>query len=226
MRGILTALSASKSTRAPRWERWFPRHPRMRNARPATLPARLGLEEAYSRVRVSKTTLGSGAGSCRAARWLSATPKVAPMRLSAWMWLPPTTKVEDALRALRSQIVHHLPHPCRPAGIASAVNDGRLLETNPALCALLGLLRHQVLGRTSQELNLATLHEHTRLLHAKLRNGRHQLPCVVAGWELRPYPTGKRKLFVFRHDGSRTQSLLARLCTSTGKKALCLSSTT
>ena len=66
----------------------------MRNARPATLPARAwGWRTRTKPSFVSKTTPGSGAGSCRAARWPSATPKADPCGWPAWMWtLPPTTK--------------------------------------------------------------------------------------------------------------------------------------
>ena len=89
-------------------------------------------------------------------------------------------EVEDALRA--SDAKSNTTYLTLPdsAGIAS-MNDGRLLEANPALCTLPGLPRHQVQGRTSQELNLwAIQHEHTRLLHAVLRNGQaHQLPMRV-----------------------------------------------
>ena len=212
------------------WERWFARrHPADAERTASYLArARMGLEEAYEAEFRVKNNAGQW-------RWIMSRGAVAerdaqgrPVRLAGMdVDITAHHEVEDALRASEaksSTIYLTLPDP---AGIAS-MNDGRLLEANPALCALLGLPRHQVLGRTSQELNLwATPHEHTRLLHAVLRNGQaHQLPMrarrqdgsTVSGLtSARPVHINGQEGFVFVfHDMTEAERISEELKTRNG----------
>eukprot|EP01034_Spumella_vulgaris_P001215 gene1215-1609_t len=88
--------------------------------------------------------------------------------------------------------------------------------------------REQVLGRTSQALNLwASPHEHTRLLHAVLRNGQaHQLPMraqrpdgsTVSGLtSARPVHINGQEGFVFVfHDMTEAERTSEELKTRNG----------
>ncbi len=179
--GHLYAAFGIEDTQVPDlWQRWYERRHPADAERAADYLARTqnGLEETYEAEFRVKNTAGQW-------RWIMSRGTVAerdaqgrPVRLAGMdVDITAHHEAQDALRASEaksSTIYLTLPDP---AGIAS-MNDGRLLEANPALCALLGLPREQVLGRTSQALNLwASPHEHTRLLHAVLRNGQaHQLP--------------------------------------------------
>ena len=220
-----------EDTRAPDvWERWFSRrHPADAERTASHLArARMGLEDSYEAEFRVKNNAGQW-------RWIMSRGTVAerdaqgrPVRLAGMdVDITAHHEVEDALRASEaksSTIYLTLPDP---AGIAS-MNDGRLLEANPALCALLGLPRHQVLGRTSQELNLwATPHEHTRLLHAVLRNGQaHQLPMrarrqdgsTVSGLtSARPVHINGQEGFVFVfHDMTEAERISEELKTRNG----------
>ena len=220
-----------EDTRAPDvWERWFSRrHPADAERTASYLArARMGLEDSYEAEFRVKNNAGQW-------RWIMSRGTVAerdaqgrPVRLAGMdVDITAHHEVEDALRASEaksSTIYLTLPDP---AGIAS-MNDGRLQEANPALCALLGLPRHQVLGRTSQELNLwATPHEHTRLLHAVLRNGQaHQLPMrarrqdgsTVSGLtSARPVHINGQEGFVFVfHDMTEAERISEELKTRNG----------
>ncbi|AVO42777.1 EAL domain-containing protein [Simplicispira suum] len=62
-----------------------------------------------------------------------------------------------------------LPDPC---GITRVV-DGRYIEVNPAFCALVGIPREQIVGRTSLELEIwDSPQERERLLEVLARDGR------------------------------------------------------
>ena len=193
--GHFYAAFGIEDTQAPDvWQRWYTRrHPADTERMAEYLTrSRGGLEESYEAEFRVQDTAGRW-------RWIMSRGTVAerdaqgrPVRLAGMdVDITAHHEVQDALRASEaksSTIYLTLPDP---AGIAS-MNDGRLLEANPALCTLLGLPREQVLGRTSQALNLwASPHEHTRLLHAVLRNGQaHQLPMRAQ-----------------RHDGSTVSGL-------------------
>ncbi|WP_240456972.1 EAL domain-containing protein [Acidovorax sp. 1608163] len=212
------------------WQRWYERRHPADAERAADYLARSqnGQEEAYEAEFRVKNTAGQW-------RWIMSRGTVAerdaqgrPVRLAGMdVDITAHHEVQDALRASEaksSTIYLTLPDP---AGIAS-MNDGRLLEANPALCTLLGLPREQVLGRTSQQLNLwASQHEHTRLLHAVLRNGQaHQLPMraqrpdgsTVSGLtSARPVHINGQEGFVFVfHDMTEAERTSEELKTRNG----------
>ncbi len=212
------------------WQRWYERRHPADAERAADYLARSqnGLEETYEAEFRVKDTAGQW-------RWIMSRGTVAerdaqgrPVRLAGMdVDITAHHEAQDALRASEaksSTIYLTLPDP---AGIAS-MNDGRLLEANPALCTLLGLPREQVLGRTSQELNLwASPHEHTRLLHAVLRNGQaHQLPMhaqrpdgsTVSGLtSARPVHINGQEGFVFVfHDMTEAERTSEELKTRNG----------
>jgi len=59
-----------------------------------------------------------------------------------------------------------------PSGI-SRVSDGRYIDVNAAFCAMFGMAREAIIGRTSNELGIwATPHERERLLAALATEGR------------------------------------------------------
>ncbi|MCZ8094961.1 MAG: EAL domain-containing protein [Acidovorax sp.] len=229
--GHLYAAFGIEDTQIPDlWQRWYERRHPADAERAADYLARSqnGLEETYEAEFRVKNTAGQW-------RWIMSRGTVAerdaqgrPVRLAGMdVDITAHHEVQEALRASEaksSTIYLTLPDP---AGIAS-MNDGRLLEANPALCTLLGLPREQVLGRTSQALNLwASPHEHTRLLHAVLRNGQaHQLPMraqrpdgsTVSGLtSARPVHINGQEGFVFVfHDMTEAERTSEELKTRNG----------
>jgi len=83
----------------------------------------------------------------------------------------------QASEAKFSAISMLLPDPC---GI-TRVADGRYIEVNPAFCAMFGLAREQVIGRTAAELGIwAGPQERERLVAALSLEGRaDRLPLAV-----------------------------------------------
>ena len=110
------------------------------------------------------------------------------------------------------------------AGI-TRVSDGKYLEVNPAFCALLGLKREHIVGRTAEELAIwATPDERPRLLEKLRRDGQVDHLPVLAQKNGAPIPglisarpvnlEGESCLvFVFhdmRHEQRTTEELLAQ----------------
>lgn len=109
-----------------------------------------------------------------------------------------------------------------PAGI-SRLSDGLLMEVNPAFCQLFGYAREQVVGQTSEQLNIwANTPERHRVLRAYLRKGlvkkmplvaRAKVGALIPGlMSAYPVPIDGEDCFVFVfHDMTHEQQINDKL---------------
>ena len=97
-------------------------------------------------------------------------------------------EVETSLR--NSQAKYTAVYDTMPdaAGITRA-SDGTYLEVNPAFCALLGMERDAIIGRTAQDIHVwANAEQRPRLLEALVRDGKVDRLPVLAQRDGMPLP--------------------------------------
>ncbi len=183
-----------EDTRAPDvWERWFSRrHPADTERTASYLArARMGLEEAYE----AKFRVKNNAGQWR---WIMSRGTVAerdaqgrPVRLAGMdVDITAHHEVEDALRASEAKSnadsTSTLPRPC---GHCQHERGGVSPEANPALCALLGLPRHQAPGphfaRAEPVGHPARTHPATARGAAQRAGAPVAHACAAPGWQHR-----------------------------------------